>query len=103
MLSSFSCSQLFTTLWTIACQPLLSMEFSRHEYWNGLPCPPPGTHPKCLMLSLYLSVLKIMISPDHSPKVTPNFLYHYDLMHLNIFDVSIKLHLFLLMLNLSHL
>ena len=23
-------------------QAPLSMEFSRQEYWNGLPCPPPG-------------------------------------------------------------
>ena len=23
----------------------LSMEFSRPEYWNGLPCPPPGDLP----------------------------------------------------------
>ena len=23
----------------------LSMEFSRQEYWNGLPFPPPGDHP----------------------------------------------------------
>ena len=21
------------------------MEFSRQEYWSGLPCPPPGDHP----------------------------------------------------------
>ncbi|CAN0016860.1 unnamed protein product, partial [Rangifer tarandus platyrhynchus] len=25
--------------WT--CQAPLSLEFSRQEYWNGLPCPPP--------------------------------------------------------------
>ena len=28
--------------WTLAHQALLSMEFSRQEYWSGLPCPPPG-------------------------------------------------------------
>ena len=27
---------------TIAHQAPLSMEFSRQEYWSGLPCPPPG-------------------------------------------------------------
>ena len=27
--------------WTIACQPPLSMEFSRQEYWSGLPFPSP--------------------------------------------------------------
>ena len=31
-----------TTPWTIIHQAPLSMGFSRHEYWSGLPCPPPG-------------------------------------------------------------
>ena len=35
-------SQLFATLWTVACQALLFMEFSQQESWSGLPCPPPG-------------------------------------------------------------
>ena len=43
--SCFSCVRLFTTLWTVACQALLPMGFSRQEYWNGLPCPPPGDLP----------------------------------------------------------
>ena len=29
----------FATPTTIACQAPLSMEFSRQEYWNGLPFP----------------------------------------------------------------
>ena len=33
------------TLWTVACQALLSMGFSRQEYWSGLPCSPPGDLP----------------------------------------------------------
>ena len=36
---------LFTTSWTVARQASLSMEFSRQEYWSGLPCPPPGDLP----------------------------------------------------------
>ena len=28
--------------WTIACQAPLSMEFSKQEYWSGLPFPSPG-------------------------------------------------------------
>ena len=28
--------------WTLARQAPLSMEFSRREYWSGLPCPPLG-------------------------------------------------------------
>ena len=37
--------QLFATLWTVACQAPLLMEFSRQEHWSGLPCPPPGDLP----------------------------------------------------------
>ena len=43
-LSRFSRGQLSATLWT-AHQAPLSMEFSRQEYWSGLPCPPPGDLP----------------------------------------------------------
>ena len=42
MLSCFSHVWLFVTLQTIASQAPVSMGFSRQEYWNGLPCPPPG-------------------------------------------------------------
>ena len=38
-------AQLFVTLWTVACQVPLSTEFSRQEYWSGLPFPPPGDLP----------------------------------------------------------
>ena len=37
--------QLFATPWTVALQDPLSMEFSRQEYWSGLPCPSPGDLP----------------------------------------------------------
>ena len=37
--------QLFATPWTIAYQTLLSMGFSRQEYWNALPFPSPGDIP----------------------------------------------------------
>ena len=54
MLSCLSRVQLFATLWTIACQAALSMEFSQQEYWSGLSCPPrdlpdPGIKPRSLM------------------------------------------------------
>ena len=45
MLSCFSRVRLFVTPWIIACQALLSMGFSRQEYWSGLPFPPPGDLP----------------------------------------------------------
>ena len=45
ILSCFSCVWLFVTLWTIAHQAPLSMEFSRQEYWGGLPFSLPGDLP----------------------------------------------------------
>ena len=44
------CAKLFQSCPAL-CNPmdsslsLLSMELSRQEYWNGLPCPPPGDLP----------------------------------------------------------
>ena len=47
--SSYMCMlghvQLFAAPWTVAHQAPLSMEFSREEYWSGLPSPPPGDLP----------------------------------------------------------
>ena len=37
--------QLIVILQTVALRAHLSMEFSRQEYWSGLPCPPPGDLP----------------------------------------------------------
>ena len=37
--------QLCATPWTVACQTPLSMEFSRQEYWSGLPFPTSGDLP----------------------------------------------------------
>ena len=44
MLSHFICVQLFVSMWTIG-QALLSMGFSRQEYWSGFLYPPPGDLP----------------------------------------------------------
>ena len=44
-LSHFRRVRLFVTLWTVALQASLSIEFSRQEYWNGLPSPLPGDLP----------------------------------------------------------
>ena len=37
--------RLFATPWTVAYQSSQSMEFSRQEYWSGLPFPSPGDLP----------------------------------------------------------
>ena len=40
-----SCVWLFAAPWTVVCQALLPIEFSRQEYWSGLPLHPPRDHP----------------------------------------------------------
>ena len=45
MLVPLSHVQLFAIPWTLALQAPLSMEFSRQEYWSGLPFPSPGDLP----------------------------------------------------------
>ena len=37
--------RLFATPWTVAHEAPLSMEFSRQEYWSGVPFPTPGYLP----------------------------------------------------------
>ena len=55
VLSHFSCVQPFAAPWAVAHQAPLSTEFSRQEYWSGLPCPHladfpnPGIKPVSLM------------------------------------------------------
>ena len=47
--------RLFVILWTVALQPPLSVEFSRQEYWSGIPfsrdLPNPGMEPTSLYIS----------------------------------------------------
>ena len=51
LIVGLSCVQLFAPPWTVAHQLPLSIEFSRQEYWSGLPfpiagdLPDPGTEP----------------------------------------------------------
>ena len=45
LLFSHSVISDFATPWTVALQALLSMEYSRQEYWTGLPFTPPGDLP----------------------------------------------------------
>ena len=39
------CLTLYNPVRTVAHQAPLSLEFSRQEYWSGLPCPPPEDLP----------------------------------------------------------
>ena len=42
---SLTCVRCFATPWIVACHFPRSMEFSRQEYWSGLPFPTPGDLP----------------------------------------------------------
>ena len=49
----------FATPWTVARQDHLSIEFSRQEYWSGLPFPSPGELPNpgiklCLLVGRWI-------------------------------------------------
>ena len=52
-----SCVQLFAILWTVDCQALLSMKFSRQEYWSGLTYP---SSEDILDLGIYLHLLHLL-------------------------------------------
>ena len=69
MLSHFIRVQLFATLWTVAHQDPLPMGFSRQEYWNGSPCPPPRNLPDPGIKPVSLT----------SPALAGRFLYHFSL------------------------
>ena len=61
-------------LWTVAHQAPLSMEFSRQEYWSGLPCPPPEdlpnpeTEPASLMSPALAGGFFVIIATWEAPK-----------------------------------
>ena len=50
---SYSVMSDSVTPWTIGHQAPLSVEFSRQEYWGGLPFPSPGDLPKHCRQTLY--------------------------------------------------
>ena len=52
---SVSHVQIFATLWSVAHHAPLSLEFSRQEYWSGLPCPSPGDFPNPSILHLLIA------------------------------------------------
>ena len=66
--------QLIAIPWTVAQQAALSMEFSRQEYWSGLPFPSPGpllnpgTEPRSPALQAY----SLSSEPPGKPKGMPS-------------------------------
>ena len=79
MLSHFSRVQLFVTTWTVARQAPLSMEFSRQEYWSGLPCPPPedllnlGIKPVSLTFPALQAGSLVLAPPVQEPQASSAF------------------------------
>ena len=69
----FSCTQLFATPWTTACQAPPSMGFSRQEYWSGLSSPSPGdlpdpgTKPASLNVCLHWHAGSLPLAPPGKP------------------------------------
>ena len=68
VLSHFSRVRLFATLWTIAHQVPLSVEFPRQGYWSGLPCPPPGDLPRPGIERLYWQVDSLPLALPGKPE-----------------------------------
>ena len=66
---SLSHVQLSATPWITAHQAPLSMGFSRQEYWNGLPFPPPGDlpDPEIELISPALEGAVFAIEPPGAP------------------------------------
>ena len=60
------------TPWTLACQVPLPMEFSRQEYWSGLPFPSPGDlpDPGIKRRSPALQADSVLSEPPGKPKNT---------------------------------
>ena len=65
-----SCVRFFVTPWTVAHQAPLFMEFSRQEYWSGLPFPFPGDlpYPEIKPRSPALQADSLLSEPQGKPQ-----------------------------------
>ena len=81
VLSHFSCVRLFSIPWSVACQAPLSMEFSRQEYWSGLPCPSPGD-----LSNPEIEPGSPALQADSSPSELPDKLCFYAAIETNTMD-----------------
>ena len=78
MLSRFCHVSLSVTQWTIARQAPLSMEFSRKEYWSGLPWPSPR------------DLRGISKGSSWSKKLEPNFLLNPGIEPLSLLSPALQ-------------
>ena len=74
---SLSCVWLFATPWTVARQAPLTMEFSRQEYWSGLPCPLPGDLLDTV-IDPWSPALHVDLLPSESPGKPEEFLKEHN-------------------------
>ena len=63
------------TPWTVACQAPLFMEFSRQDYWSGLPFPSPGDlpNPAIKHRSPALQACSLPSEPPWKPTIKRHF------------------------------
>ena len=98
---SLSHIRLFATPWTVAYQTPQSMEFSRQEYWSGLPSPSPGDlpNPGIEPRSPALQADALPSEPPGKPFfkavcINPNLLIYpfspYSLVTVSLFSTSIE-------------
>ena len=82
----------------IACQAPLSMEFSRQEYWSGLPFPSPGDLPKPGIKPGLQHCMQTLYHLSHqgSSKMLLSKLLYYDLNKTRYLKYNKKLHGFAL-------
>ena len=69
VVSQFSHVWLFATLWTVACQALLSVGFSRQAFWSRWPFPSPGYLPEP---GLNLGLLRLLHWQANSLPLAPS-------------------------------
>ena len=83
LLSRFSHVWLFVSLWTVTLRTPLSMQFSRKEYWSGLPYHPPGDLPDpgtdlASLMSPALASGFLTTSGSHFPWTLPKYASLYN-------------------------
>ena len=84
---------------TVPHQAPLSMRFAKQEYWNGLPCPPPGDlcntgiEPASLMSPALASGFITTIATWEAQRIVWNSLKNHDpaILFLGIYPEKMKL------------
>ena len=87
MLVAQLCLTLCDTLWTVAHQVPLSMEFSRQEYWSGLPFSLPGDLSDPGIVSASLPWQKASLPLSHLGSPTTFYLTIHQLIDIGLFPL----------------